>query len=88
MLDQVFFSLDAKNFRDFRELLDAPPSANPALERLLATVSPLGKRLNLARRTARCRHPSHSHRHTTAASSIAVSRFSMTGSSSALSPIK
>lgn len=40
MLDQVFFSLDAKNFRDFRELLDAPPSANPALERLLATVSP------------------------------------------------
>ena len=40
MLDQVFFSLDNKNFRDLRELLDVPPSANPALERLLATVSP------------------------------------------------
>lgn len=40
MLDQVFFSLDNKNFRDLRELLDVPPSANPALERLLVTVSP------------------------------------------------
>lgn len=40
MLDQVFFSLDAKNFRKFQKLLDALPSANPALERLLATVSP------------------------------------------------
>ena len=40
MLDQVFFGLDAKSFRDFRKLLDAPPSANSTLERLLATVSP------------------------------------------------
>ena len=40
MFDQVFFSLGAKNYRDFRELLYATPSANPALERLLATVSP------------------------------------------------
>ncbi len=40
MLDQVFFRLDAKCIRKFRKLLDAPPSANPALERLLATVSP------------------------------------------------
>ncbi|MDO8466397.1 MAG: DUF1778 domain-containing protein [Gallionella sp.] len=40
MLDQVLFNLDAKHFRDFCKLLDAPPKANPGLKRLLATVSP------------------------------------------------
>jgi len=40
MLDQVFFTLDAKRFQDFCELLDAPLNANPGLERLLATISP------------------------------------------------
>lgn len=40
VLDQVFFSLDAENFKQFVELLDAPPSANPGLERLLAVKAP------------------------------------------------
>lgn len=40
VLDQVFFSLDAENFKQFVELLDAPPSANPGLERLLAVRAP------------------------------------------------
>ncbi len=40
ILDQVFFSLDAENFKQFLELLDAPPSANPGLERLLAVRAP------------------------------------------------
>jgi len=40
MLDQVLFNLDAKRFRDFCKLLDAPPKANPGLERLLASASP------------------------------------------------
>ena len=40
MLDQVFFALNAQNFKRFRELLDAPPAANPRLKRLLATKAP------------------------------------------------
>jgi uncharacterized protein (DUF1778 family) len=40
MLDQVFFALDAQGFQRFCELLDASPSANPGLERLLATKAP------------------------------------------------
>ena len=36
MLDQVFFSLDAERFKQFTVLLDAPPSRNPGLERLLS----------------------------------------------------
>lgn len=40
VLDQVFFSLNAENFKQFVELLDAPPSANPGLERLLAVKAP------------------------------------------------
>ena len=40
VLDQVFFSLDAENFKQFVELLDAPPSTNPGLERLLAVKAP------------------------------------------------
>lgn len=40
MLDQVFFSLNAQDFQRFIALLDAPPAANPGLERLLATRAP------------------------------------------------
>ena len=40
VLDQVFFSLDADKFRQFNELLDAPPAANPGLERLMAVKAP------------------------------------------------
>jgi len=40
MLDQVYFSLDEKSFQRFHDLLDAPPSANPGLDRLLATQAP------------------------------------------------
>jgi len=40
MLDQVFFTLSAQDFQRFTELLDAPPAANPGLERLLATKAP------------------------------------------------
>lgn len=40
MLDQVFFSLDAEKFRQFNALLDAPPAANPGLERLMAVKAP------------------------------------------------
>jgi len=36
VLDQVHFSLDADKFRQFVDLLDAPPEHNPGLERLLA----------------------------------------------------
>ncbi|MBK5914010.1 DUF1778 domain-containing protein [Rhodocyclus purpureus] len=40
LLDQVYFSLDAEKFRQFTEMLDAPPQANPGLERLLAVKAP------------------------------------------------
>lgn len=40
MLDQVFFSMNAQDFQRFMVLLDAPPAANPGLERLLATRAP------------------------------------------------
>ena len=40
MLDQVFFSLDADKFRQFTQLLDAPPAQNPGLERLMAVKAP------------------------------------------------
>ncbi|MDO8207925.1 MAG: DUF1778 domain-containing protein [Gallionella sp.] len=40
MLDQVFFTLNVQDFQHFNELLDAPPAANPGLERLLATNAP------------------------------------------------
>ncbi|MDQ3058829.1 MAG: DUF1778 domain-containing protein [Pseudomonadota bacterium] len=36
VLDQVFFRLDADKFRQFNELLDAPPG----LERLMAVKAP------------------------------------------------
>lgn len=37
MLDQVFFTLNAQDFKRFGALLDAPAAANLGLERLLAT---------------------------------------------------
>jgi len=40
LLDQVFFSLDAKSYQQFTQLLDAPPSHNPGLERLMAVKAP------------------------------------------------
>lgn len=40
LLDQVFFNLDADKFQQFTVLLDAPPSANPGLKRLMAVKAP------------------------------------------------
>jgi uncharacterized protein (DUF1778 family) len=40
LLDQVFFRIDAAKFRQFVKLLDAPPAANPGLERLMAVRPP------------------------------------------------
>lgn len=40
LLDQVFFNLDAKRYRQFSALLDAPPKANPGLDRLMAVKAP------------------------------------------------
>ena len=40
LLDQVFFKLDDVRFRDFNALLDAPPTPNPGLDRLLAVKAP------------------------------------------------
>lgn len=40
LLDRVFFVLDAKRFRQFAAALDAPPVANPALERLMSVKAP------------------------------------------------
>ncbi|MCC5868393.1 MAG: DUF1778 domain-containing protein [Gammaproteobacteria bacterium] len=42
LLDQVFFGLDADRFRQFTAMLDAPPSANVGLERLMAVKPPWG----------------------------------------------
>jgi len=40
VLDQVFFGLDAEKFRQFTKVLDAPPTHNPGLERLMAVKAP------------------------------------------------
>lgn len=40
LLDQLHFQLDATQFRQFTDLLDAPPQPNPGLERLLAAKTP------------------------------------------------
>ena len=42
VLDQVFFSLNADEFKRFTAMLDAPLGANPGLERLLAVKAPWG----------------------------------------------
>jgi uncharacterized protein (DUF1778 family) len=44
MLDQVFFSLSADKFRQFTQLLEAPPAQNAGLERLMAIKAPWGKK--------------------------------------------
>ncbi len=43
LLDQIHFSLDTDKFRQFIDLLDAPPKPNPGLERLLAVKAPWDK---------------------------------------------
>jgi uncharacterized protein (DUF1778 family) len=40
LLDQRVFRLDPATFQQFQTLLDAPPSENPQLRRLLATKAP------------------------------------------------
>lgn len=40
LLDQRVFSLDEASFREFQARLDAPPEANPKLQRLLAIRAP------------------------------------------------
>lgn len=40
VLDQVFFGLDTDKFQQFTAMLDAPPAANPGLERLMAITAP------------------------------------------------
>ena len=43
LLDQVYFNLDADKFQQFLALLDAPPTPNPGLERLMALKAPWAK---------------------------------------------
>lgn len=38
--DQVYFRLEAKSFRQFAALLDAPVAPNPGIERLMAVKRP------------------------------------------------
>lgn len=40
LLDQVFFALNAEKFQQFTAMLDAPPSFNEGLERLMAVKAP------------------------------------------------
>lgn len=40
LLDRRYFALDAEAFKAFRERLDAPPTANPKLRRLLREKAP------------------------------------------------
>jgi len=40
LLDQVFFGLDAEKFQQFTAMLDAPPSTNAGLARLMAVKPP------------------------------------------------
>jgi uncharacterized protein (DUF1778 family) len=42
VLDQVFFRLDAEKFKQFKDLIDAPPAVNLGLERLMAVKAPWG----------------------------------------------
>lgn len=48
LLDQVFFKLDSERFRQFTRLLDAPPSRNPGLERLMAVKAPWDRKSSKA----------------------------------------
>ena len=40
LLDQVFFKLATDKFQQFLAVLDAPPSANPGLARLMSVKAP------------------------------------------------
>ena len=40
MLDQVFFNVDSKQFKQFTQMLDAPVAPNFGLARLMAVPSP------------------------------------------------
>ena len=40
LLDRVFFNLDAKAFKQFSDLLDAPVKSSAGLKRLLAVKPP------------------------------------------------
>ncbi|MFZ4703659.1 MAG: DUF1778 domain-containing protein, partial [Candidatus Methylumidiphilus sp.] len=40
LLDQRVFTLDAETFEKFQAMLDAPPSDNPKLRKLMATQAP------------------------------------------------
>ncbi len=40
LLDQVHFQLDADKFKQFVDLLDAPPQPNPGLDRLMSVKAP------------------------------------------------
>ena len=40
ILDQTFFALSAENFKHFNALLDAAPTHNPGLERLMSVTAP------------------------------------------------
>ena len=40
LLDQRVFTLDAETFKKFQAMLDAPPSENPKLRKLMATKAP------------------------------------------------
>ncbi len=40
LLDQVFFGLDTDKFQQFTAMLDAPPSPNAGLKRLMAVKAP------------------------------------------------
>ena len=40
VLDQVFFHMDTDKFKRFTAMLDASPSSNPGLERLMAVKAP------------------------------------------------
>ncbi len=43
VLDQIFFTLNTEKFKQFTALLDAPPSHNPGLERLMSVTLPWDK---------------------------------------------
>ena len=40
LLDQRILKLDAETFKKFQAMLDAPPSENPKLRKLMATQAP------------------------------------------------
>lgn len=43
VLDQVFFNLNTDKIQQFNAMLNAPPSNNPGLERLMAVTAPWSK---------------------------------------------